>query len=162
MAALTANVGSLIRKILDGKGAAGAKRRLVLMGGPAVDPILAALVGDHGPLHRDNAKRSVDDLINTLELIARKDVRPLAEAMAHDSPAFNIVVWAIGHSNSQQAKRIINSLHDHQDPGVRAVVAYHEARRLRRRPRPASKTTKKTVAKKKPTKKTARRAKARP
>ena len=108
------------------------------------------------------SKRSVDDLINTLELIARKDVRPLAEAMAHDSPAFNIVVWAIGHSNSQQAKRIINSLHDHQDPGVRAVVAYHEARRLRRRPRPASKTTKKTVAKKKPTKKTARRTKARP
>ena len=134
---------------MDGKGAAAAKKQLIVAGGAAVDPVLSALTGGHGRHHPDNVAQATRDLMDVLNGIARRKVAPLAEALAHGNPAYAAVIFAIGHSRSRHARQILKDHLDHDDPGVAAVANYHLSR-SKRRPvkKKAKKTAKKTTKKK--------------
>ena len=135
------DIGSLIRRVMDGKGAAAAKKQLIVAGGAAVDPVLSALTGGHGRHHPDNAAQATRDLMDVLNKIAARKVAPLAEALAHGNPAYAAVIFAIGHSRSRLARQILKDHLDHHDPGVAAVANYHLCRS--KRPAPKKKVTKK-------------------
>lgn len=143
----------LIRRLMDGRNMPAARRGLVRLGGDAVEPVLEALAGDHGDAHSDVDATS--ELLNVLVAIAKDDAKPLAAAMAHDTPCLNAVVWALGHSSTRHAISVMKDLQDHGDTGVTAVAAYHLRRRRKApgsaaKPRPAKKkAAKKKAAKKK-------------
>ncbi|MEE8106366.1 MAG: hypothetical protein V3T86_12595 [Planctomycetota bacterium] len=152
------DIGGLIRRIMDGKGAGAAKKQLIAARGAAVDPVLAALTGGHGRHHPDNVAQATRDLMDVLNGIARRKVTPLAEALADGNPAYAAVIFAIGHSRSRHARKILKDHLDHPDPGVAAVANYHLCRSKRR---PVKKKAKKT-AKKKVTKKAKKKVKRKP
>jgi hypothetical protein len=143
---------ALIRNILDGRSVAASKRKLADHADEAVALVLAAIAGSHGRLHPDRRHDAVNDLINVLERIAERDASPLAEALAHDVPAVNAAVWALGHSRSRHAREVLQQLLEHEDSGIRSVAAYHLERQRRGTARGRSatsskKTTRKPVAK---------------
>ena len=159
------NIPRLIRNILDGRNVAAAKRSLIAIGAPAVTPVLDALTGGHGRRHPD-APNASDDLLKVLAGIAMKDADAVAGSLTHDAPAFNASVWALGHSRSRHAQRILKDLLDHEDHGVRGVAEFHL---FRHRKKKVKKPTRKKVAtrkraapKRKAPKRVARRKKAAP
>ena len=131
------------------------KRKLVEHADEAVEPILAAIAGAHGRLHPDRRRDSVHDLMDVLERIAEDNVSPLAEALAHDVPAVNAAVWALGHSKSRHARAILKDLLDHEDSAIRSMAEFHlcadteRGSGTRRRKTKRKKTAKKKAAKKK-------------
>ncbi len=157
------DIGRLIRRVMDGRGASAAKRRLIAAGAASVDPVLAALTGGHGRHHPDNAARATRDFMGILSAIAQRKVDPLAAALAGGKPAYAAVLWAIGHSRTRHALQIIRDHLDHEDPGVSAVARFHAKRRKRTPPkkRVIPQRTRKKSAKKTARKKVTRKKKAR-
>ncbi len=155
MPAKTANSAELIRKIMDGRAVSSARRELVAMGSGCVDPVLDALTGGHGSFHPHLVGESVNHLIKVLEDIAERDAKCLAASLTHDAPSANIAVWALGHSSSPLARRILQDFADHEDSAIGDVARYHLERQARQRGRgaaprrSASKASKKKTTKKK-------------
>ncbi len=123
------DVAELIRRVLHGDRVRAAKFQLLRAGGEAVEPILHAMTGNHGRLHPDRRGEAIDDLLDVLVAIAKRDSEPLAEAMAHDVPGVNAVAWAIGHSSSNHATQILHHFRDHEDGAVRSVAEHHLSKR---------------------------------
>ena len=158
MARSARDVGELLRRVIDGRGAPKAAKQLVAARGKAVVPTLEALAGRHGRFHRKTMKKVTNNLIEVLVDIAKKDYRPFAEALAHHVPCVNITVWALGHSRSRAAARQLRCLRDHEDAAIRAMADFHlddgpprgKGRGRKRPARPArKKAAKKKTAKKK-------------
>ncbi len=114
-----------IRNIIDGRNVGRAKAKLAKMGEAAVRPLLEAMTGGHGRIGD-----SLNDLIDVLKTIARKDVKPLVKCL-DDHPALNIVVHAIGHAALDRKKvdraamRVLKKFDDHEDDGISSVVDHH-------------------------------------
>lgn len=120
------NAAQLIRDVLDGRNAKDAMAGLVRIGGPAVEPICHAVVGNHGPAN--NSQRpgeALEDLTQVLMDIAKQDSDSVAEALSHELPAENLVVWALGHSDNEHATVLMNQLKESGDPGMEAVARFH-------------------------------------
>ena len=149
----------LIRRVIEGRNPAGSARKLVTMGAGAVQPVLEALAGHHGPFHNDEGQAQ-ETLMKVLVNIAKKDATPLAEAMAHDVPSLNAAVWALGHSSSRHAQAVVKSCLDHEDGAIRSVAEYHSTRRrpaARKKKVAKKKTARRKAAKKKPARKAAKK-----
>lgn len=145
------NVHELISRIIAARSVGASRRALIAEGANAVEPILEALAGDHGRFETGSDHDPVNVLLDTLVEIAKRDHRPLAEALAHDVPSLNAVVWALGHSTSRQARAILKDHADHEDGAIRDIAEHHLGRG--RRARRAKKKAVRRKAKKKATRK---------
>lgn len=134
MAQRSREIASHIRRILDGVGAGAAKRALVEIGGPAVEPILQAATGKHGKMHPDQHEVAMDDFIAVLVRIAKVKPAALAAALAHHVPGEHLAAYALGHSRSRHARQVLEQLRNDEDNGLRAVAEHHLQRHKRRRP----------------------------
>ena len=152
------NAALQIRKILDGKGTAATRRNLVKL--RAVDPVLEALVGDHGRPAPGEAEKAMSDLTKVLETLAAEAPDALIEGLTHEKPAFNLVVWALGHSSTRRSQTLLKHFVDHDDPAVSHVAEHHLERHKRRRKRP-TRRKKAPAAKKRPARKAKKTRKTR-
>ncbi len=120
------NVAELIRAVMDGRDVQEAMKRLIRVGGAAVEPICHAVAGNHGRVnHPDRLGEAIYYLTAVLVEIAKRDSESVAQALSHEVPAENLVVWALGHSDNDHATKMMQHVRDGDDLGMQAVARFH-------------------------------------